>query len=42
MDLESLDSKIVPYYNMTNKSILEYSNKIYYKNENEIYRKTDT
>lgn len=30
MDLESLDSKIVPYYNITNKSILEYSNKSYY------------
>lgn len=30
MDLESLDSTIVPYYNITNKSVLEYSKKSYY------------
>lgn len=30
MDLESVNSTIVPYYNITNKSLLEYSNKSYY------------
>ena len=30
MDLESVNSTIVPYYNITNKSILEYSKKSYY------------
>lgn len=30
MDVESINSNIVPYYNITNKSILEYSKKSYY------------
>lgn len=30
LDLESLNSTIVPYYNITNKSILEYSKGSYY------------
>lgn len=30
LDLESLDSALVPYYNITNKSILEYSKGSYY------------
>ena len=29
MDLESINNTVVPYYNITNKSILEYSNKSY-------------
>jgi len=30
MDLENIQSNIVPYYNITNKSLLEYSKKSYY------------
>ena len=35
MDLDSVDEKIVPYYNITNKSVLEYSKKSYYIEAND-------